>query len=115
MTRFLPVVVRDSARCGGVTPCVVIACSLAVALSGCAGAIRRTADALRPGASLQKVRDDVAQDMTATVTNTRRQVARTWSEMWHDWNYVDHDSFAEIRSAAGHRDPSTANSGDFAR
>lgn len=115
MTRFLPVVVRDSARCSGATLCVVIACGLAVTLSGCANAMRRSADALRPGASLQKVRDDVAHDMATTVTSTRRQVSRTWSEMWHDWNYVDHDSFAEIRSAAGHRDPSTANSGDFAR
>jgi hypothetical protein len=115
MTRFLPVVIRDTARCSGVTPCVVIACGLAVTLSGCAGAIRNSADALRPGASLQKVRDDMAHDMSATVTNARRQVSRTWSEMWHDWNYINEDSFSEIRSAAGHRDPSTANSGDFAR
>ncbi|MFM7522296.1 MAG: hypothetical protein ACKO9B_17785 [Planctomycetota bacterium] len=114
MTRFLPLSVGRASRRATLLPGIAIACGL-VALSGCAGAMRRSADALRPGASLQKVRDDVAQDMTATVTNTRRQVARTWSEMWHDWNYVDHDSFKEIRSAAGHRDPSTANSGDFAR
>jgi len=69
-----------------------LACAALLVLPGCA---------TKPFASIWRVREDVGNEMSDALHDAGRQVSKTWSDMWRDWNYVEEDSFGEIRNAAG--------------
>lgn len=73
-----------------------VACASALLLSGCA-----TKPTAKPFASIWRVRDEVSNELSDAVHDTRQRVSKTWSDVWRDWNYVEEDSFGEIRNAAG--------------
>lgn len=52
-------------------------------------------------AALETMRQDMQEDVSDTLDKAGQQLSRTWSDIWHDWNYTEQDGFADMRSAAG--------------
>lgn len=75
---------------------LVVCMAIPLVLAGCA-----TRGGVRPLASVRRVGDDVKAGVLDTAHETRRQVSKTWSDIWHDWNYADDERFAEVRRASG--------------
>ena len=74
----------------------LLCCVTPLALAGCA-----TKANARPTASIWRVRDEAAAEVSDTVHDVGHSMARTWSDIWHDWNYADDETFGDIRNAAG--------------
>jgi len=71
--------------------------SILFALAGCA-----TKANVRPFASIWRVREEVSAEVSDAFHDAGRGMAKTWSDVWHDWNYADDGKFGDIRDAAGH-------------
>lgn len=68
-----------------------------VILSGCS-----TSRNSLPLATLRNVRQAVHGEVADAVSSTTEAASKTWSDMVHDWNCTENDSFTEIRNAAGY-------------